>query len=129
MKRSSLKNHERALKWHKKEIEEAVKQQLFADAKPITEALIQRAKEGDIAAIKESYDRMFGKVRQNIGLDGGEDGTPIVFMPTALVHKFALDKPLEVKAEVIEQLPEAIKSPLNIKKDEKKRNDTEANRA
>lgn len=121
MKASSLKNHERALKWHKKDVEEAVKQQLFGQAKEITTALITRAKEGDVSAIKESYERMFGKVRQNVGLDGGEDGAPIVFMPTALIKKFALDKPIEATAQVIEhELPEPIKSPINLKKDGKR---------
>ena len=40
--------------------------------KEITEALIKKAKEGDIGAIKELHDRVYGKAPQAIvGADGG----------------------------------------------------------
>lgn len=34
------------------------------NVRPINEALIQKAKQGDIAAIKELHDRVFGKAAQ-----------------------------------------------------------------
>jgi len=43
----------------------------------ITPVLIQKATEGDLTAIKEVNDRVMGKARQNIGLDGGDKDKPI----------------------------------------------------
>jgi hypothetical protein len=39
--------------------------------RPINEALIKKAKEGDIAAIKELHDRVYGRPYQAIGGAGG----------------------------------------------------------
>ena len=39
----------------------------------ISPALIEKAKTGDVGAIKEINDRIFGKSPQNVSLDGGED--------------------------------------------------------
>lgn len=58
---------------------EAAKAQLIADyianIKPINEALIKKAKSGDIAAIKELHDRVYGKAPQAIT---GPDGERLV---------------------------------------------------
>ena len=43
----------------------------------ITPTLISKAREGDLTAIKEVNDRVMGKARQNIGLDGGDKDKPI----------------------------------------------------
>lgn len=52
--------------------------QKLTEALPqITPVLIQKASEGDMNAIKEVNDRVMGKARQNIGLDGGEKDKPI----------------------------------------------------
>ena len=44
--------------------------------KPINEALIKKAKEGDIQAIRELHDRVYGKPMQAMELSG-KDGGPI----------------------------------------------------
>lgn len=41
----------------------------------------------DNRAIDSLFDRTFGKARQNIGLDGGEEGRPILIMPPELMQK------------------------------------------
>lgn len=50
---------------------EAAKKQLIEaylkNIKPINEALIKKAKKGDLAAIKELHDRVYGKAVQPIG--------------------------------------------------------------
>lgn len=93
MKRSSLKNHERALKWEKQKVDKAVNQILLSRAEEITEKLVERALEGDLGAITSALDRAVGKVKQVSEVE--HTGTTMVFMPQALVDKFALDKPIE----------------------------------
>ena len=39
------------------------------------------------SAIESMWNRSIGKVRQNYGLDGGEDGSPIVFIPSEIAQK------------------------------------------
>ena len=39
--------------------------------------LQKKLKKDDMFAVKEVHDRVMGKPRQNIGLDGGEEGEPI----------------------------------------------------
>jgi len=38
-------------------------------------------------AIDSLWNRAIGKVRQNVGLDGGEDGAPIFFIPSEIAKK------------------------------------------
>lgn len=65
-----------AKKAREKFIEEYI--QNLTEALPqITPVLIQKASEGDMNAIKEVNDRVMGKARQNIGLDGGDKDKPI----------------------------------------------------
>ena len=65
-------------KANKKFIEEYVDR--LSEALPlISPVLIKKATEGDIQAIKEVNDRVIGKPRQNIGLDGGAEGLAIQF--------------------------------------------------
>jgi methyl coenzyme M reductase subunit C-like uncharacterized protein (methanogenesis marker protein 7) len=57
-----------------KEFKEAL-----AEALPlISPVLVKKATEGDLGAIKEVNDRVMGKSRETIGLDGGEEGKAIV---------------------------------------------------
>lgn len=42
-------------------------------------------------AIDSMWNRAIGKVRQNVGLDGGEDGSPIMFIPSEIAHKHDID--------------------------------------
>jgi len=60
-----------------KEYEEKLKESLPL----LSPVLIAKAMEGDITAIKEVNDRVMGKPRQNIGLDGGGEGLAIQFAP------------------------------------------------
>lgn len=103
MTKRALKNHERALKWEKKKVDKAVEQLILGEAENIIGVQIQAAKDGHIQAGQYLIDRTFGKARQNIGLDGGNEGAPIVFMPTALVAKFNLDKPVVSKDHYVEE--------------------------
>ena len=51
----------------------------LAEALPlISPVLVKKATEGDLGAIKEVNDRVMGKARETIGLDGGEEGKEIV---------------------------------------------------
>lgn len=47
----------------------------------------RKAEEGDTNMMKFILEQIFGRARQNIGLDGGEDGKPIVFIPSEIAHK------------------------------------------
>jgi len=90
MKKSSLKNHERYLKWEKAKVDKAVNQVILSRAVPLAEKLIEIAMDGNPNAINSLLDRAFGKARQNIGLDGGAEDKPIVFMPAQLMAKYAI---------------------------------------
>ena len=90
MKKSSLRNHERHLKWEKVKVEKAMNDVILEKAIPLAEKLIEIALEGNPNAINSLLDRAFGKARQNIGLDGGATDKPIVFMPAALMMKYAI---------------------------------------
>ena len=90
MKKSSLRNHERHLKWEKVRVEKAMNDVILEKAIPLAEKLIEIALEGNPNAINSLLDRAFGKARQNIGLDGGATDKPIVFMPAALMTKYAI---------------------------------------
>lgn len=43
-------------------------ERITQEAEPIIEALIKRAKSGDISAIKEAHERVLGKVKDNLDL-------------------------------------------------------------
>lgn len=44
----------------------------------IEPVLVAKAIEGDVQAIKELHDRAMGKARQVVGIEGGEEGSPIL---------------------------------------------------
>ena len=49
-----------------------LREKVLAEIEPIATVLIEKAKTGDIPAIKELFDRAFGKAPQSItGADGG----------------------------------------------------------
>lgn len=56
-------------------------QRISEEAVPIIEALIKRAKAGDMQAIKETNDRVIGKVKDKVELDGRA-----TFSLTELLH-------------------------------------------
>ena len=104
LSKSKQNKIETYLKWEKQKVEKAVQQQLFTRATEITDALIARALQGDVNAINTSFDRMFGKTKQQVDIDTG--GAPIIFMPAVLMDKFGLSSPQEqpksVHAQVID---------------------------
>lgn len=91
LSKSKQNKIETFLKWEKQKVEKAVQQQLFTRATEITDALIARALQGDVNAINTTYDRMFGKTKQQVDIDTG--GAPIIFMPAVLMDKFGLSSP------------------------------------
>lgn len=91
---TALKVKEKSLKWDKKIAERKMEEQIGKEVQAIVQAMATEAKSGSFQHGSYLIDRVFGKTRQNIGIDGGQDGAPIVFMPSTLVAKFALDKPL-----------------------------------
>lgn len=85
---------EKALIWEKKKVDKAVQQLILARAEEIVNVQIDAAISGNLQAGQYLMDRTFGKARQNLGIDGGEDGAPIVFMPAVLIDKFNLNEPI-----------------------------------
>lgn len=101
-KRATI-NLERAIKWEKRLVEKQVEQLILGKAEEIMKVLIASAIGGNMQAGQYLIDRTFGKARQNIGLDGGAEGVPIIFMPSVLVNKFGLDKPIPKQLEIDEE--------------------------
>jgi hypothetical protein len=62
-----------------KELIKEYKESLGESLPLIKPILIAKALEGDMTAIKEIHDRVMDKSRQNVGLDGGEEGLAIQF--------------------------------------------------
>jgi len=66
----------------KKATKEIIKEykEALGEALPLIKPVIlAKALEGDMTAIKEIHDRVMDKSRQNVGLDGGEEGLAIQF--------------------------------------------------
>ncbi len=105
MSSSGIKGLELALKADKKRAEQAMEKAIYERVGGIVDSMVAEAENGSYQHASYLLDRAFGKARQNIGLDGGTEGAPIVFMPTALIAKFGLDKPIdaEVMAEKAEE--------------------------
>lgn len=69
-------------KLKKKATKEIIKEykEALGEALPLIKPVIlAKALEGDMTAIKEIHDRVMDKSRQNVGLDGGEEGLAIQF--------------------------------------------------
>lgn len=96
LKRSSVKKIERFMKWEKNKAEKAVNQIIYDNATLLTNRLIQIGLEdGNPQAINSLLDRAFGRARQNIGLDGGEQNKPIIFMPAELMARHGINTLLD----------------------------------
>lgn len=88
-RKSAIAKTERFVKWEKAKVDKAVNQLILAHAGELTQTLINIAIEDrNPNAINSLLDRAFGKARQNIGLDGGAEDKPIVFMPAQLMTKY-----------------------------------------
>lgn len=79
------------LKWEKAKVDKAVNQIILSKAEKLVDTLVDIAiSDRNPNAINSLLDRAFGKARQNIGLDGGAEDKPIVFMPAQLMEKYAI---------------------------------------
>lgn len=77
------------LKWEKAKVDKAVNQIILKNAEELVDTLVDIAiNDRNPNAINSLLDRAFGKARQNIGLDGGAEDKPIVFMPAQLLTKY-----------------------------------------
>jgi hypothetical protein len=90
MKKSSLANHERYLKWERQKIDRAVKVQILEKAELITETLLDIGiNDRNPNVLNSLLDRAFGKAAQSIVHEGNPDN-PIVFMPAVLMDKYQI---------------------------------------
>lgn len=97
---TSLKVKENSLKWDKKIAERKMEEQIGEQTQAIVASMVAEALNGSFQHGSYLLDRAYGKTRQNIGIDGGTEGAPIVFMPSTLVAKFALDKPIDLPSNL-----------------------------
>lgn len=95
----SIKGLEQSLKWDKKRAEQIMNDLIYEETATIVQSMVDQAKEGSFQHGSYLLDRAYGKAKQQVDIESG--GQPIVFMPTALIAKFGLDKPIE--AEKIEE--------------------------
>lgn len=95
----SIKGLEKSLIWDKKRAEKVMNDLIYEETSTIVQSMVEQAKEGSFQHASYLLDRAFGKAKQQVDIESG--GQPIIFMPTALIQKFALDKPVE--AEKIEE--------------------------
>jgi hypothetical protein len=55
---------------------------------PIGKALVAKAKNGDVVATRELFDRAFGKSPSNLGIDSPDYGKSAVYLPVPLLENF-----------------------------------------
>lgn len=94
MAASGIKGLELALKADKKRAEQAMEKSIYENVDKIVTAMVTEAEAGSYQHGAYLLDRAFGKPKQAMELSGN-DGAPIIFMPAALIQKFALDQPIE----------------------------------
>ena len=73
------------------EARKVLSEMVMKEIKPIGEALIVRAKNGDIPAIRELFDRAFGRAPQSMKLDSEDGILPIpIFgvIPKGMAHQY-----------------------------------------
>jgi len=75
----------------------AIAEKVLAEADAIVGPQIEKAKKGDTQAFKEIMNRAFGMPRQNVGLDGGDEGEPIVFKDVSKMTPEEIDEYLREK--------------------------------
>ena len=88
-----IKGLEESLKLDKKKAERAMEKKIYENVDKIVTAMVTEAEAGSYQHGSYLLDRAFGKAKQAIDIESG--GQPIIFMPTALITKFGLDKPIE----------------------------------
>jgi hypothetical protein len=93
MSTSGVKNLELSLRADKKRAEQAMEKAIYTNVDKIVEAMVTEAEAGSYQHGAYLLDRAFGKTKQSLDIES--QGQPIVFMPSALIAKFGLDKPVE----------------------------------
>jgi len=58
---------------------------------------VEKAKKGDTTAFTALMDRAHGKPRQNLGIDGGEDGEPVEYKDVSKMSSQEIDEYLREK--------------------------------
>ena len=91
---SGIKGLEASLKLDKKRAEQAMEKAIYENVGGIVSSMVAEANNGSYQHASYLLDRAFGKAKQAVELSGN-DGAPIIFMPTALIAKFGLDKPID----------------------------------
>lgn len=94
-----MKGAELSLKFDKRKYEIEMEKQIAENVGGIVSSMVAEAQNGSYQHGAYLLDRLFGKTKQQVDIESG--GQPIVFMPTALIAKFGLDKPID--AEKIEE--------------------------
>lgn len=90
-RKAQITKVERFVKWEKAKVEKAATEIILKNATTLVDTLVDIAiSDRNPNAINSLLDRAFGKARQNIGLDGGAEDKPIVFMPAQLMEKYAI---------------------------------------
>lgn len=81
-------------------------EQVTKNIEPLFNVLYNKALQGDIIAIKELFDRSYGKAPQGL-YQSDQQGNPIVFMPLELMQKHELEttpqKVIDVNSEDIKK--------------------------
>lgn len=95
MATSGIKGLELALKADKKKAEQAMEKAIYDNVQGIVTSMVAEAQEGSYQHASYLLDRVFGKAKQVVDVESA--GQPIIFMPTALIQKFALDKPVDAE--------------------------------
>ena len=74
------------------DVRRILSEMVMQNIEPIGKALITRAKRGEVIAVRELFDRAFGKAPQTTKIDSSEGVLPIpilrdLFLPSVLVEK------------------------------------------
>jgi len=95
---TSVAKLERSLKWERvkmnKVAQETLRTMVYAEMRPIVEALIEKAKTGDHKTAELLFDRTFGKVKESLELSG-----EVKFSLSNLAAQWEEQKQLEQHAE------------------------------
>jgi len=68
---------------------------VMREIEPIGRALISKAKKGDVIAIRELFDRAFGKAPYNERVIPADDRPIQVIVPRAVMNRFDIDAETE----------------------------------
>lgn len=70
------------------EVRKVLSEMVMHDIEPIGRALITKAKKGDVIAVRELFDRAFGKAPQTEKIDLSHDRPLVIHFDKSLEHNF-----------------------------------------